>query len=376
MISCSDYSRLKAKKIEDNEGWFYFTEIGLGTPPQKFKAAVDIGWSDMLVPSSLCIERSCTDHALYNHSQSTSYHSNGTEVKMHYTGFYSSGFASIDALHVSNILITNQTFEEATILKPVYLWDDIFDSSLGLSRLQVNDAESSLRAKSPFWNMIQQRLLPRNMFSLRLSETSRNISGELLFGAMNKELFIESSLRTFNVSTASSNERVASIYLEPGWQVSAHSISHIYTSSSGSQVISNASLDGYVAAFSTVFPYISLPKEIGKPILKYLGADLLNRVDCSKRDEMPSLVITLGGKHEVASFVMEPEDYIRREPMFELEFRGDKCQVEIAAHENPEDGAEYIVLGSVFLARWYSVFDFDNGQVSRKFISGLDVLVN
>ena len=40
----------------------------------------------------------------------------------------------------------------------------------------------------------------------------------------------------------------------------------------------------------------------------------------------------------------------------------------MTVHDEPEDGAKYIVLGSVFLARWYSVFDYDNAQISCKFI--------
>jgi Eukaryotic aspartyl protease len=90
---------------------------------------------------------------------SSSYRENGTAVEIHHTGYYTSGFACIDTLRIGNISISNQTFEEATIMKPTYFFDEPYDSVIGLSRLQVNYEESSLRAKSVFRNMIEQGLL-------------------------------------------------------------------------------------------------------------------------------------------------------------------------------------------------------------------------
>lgn len=73
---------------------------------------------------------------------------------MHYARYYTSGYSFTDTLRVGNLIIEIQLFEEATLLKPVPLWDDIFDSVLGLSHLQIDDQESLLRAVSPFHNVI------------------------------------------------------------------------------------------------------------------------------------------------------------------------------------------------------------------------------
>lgn len=276
---------------------------------------------------------------------------------MHYAGFYSSSFASIDTLRIGHLTIRDQSFEEATLLKPVPLWDDIFDSVLALSRLRMDYRESSLRAASPFYNMISQGLLQRNLFSLKLSESESNRSGETLLGSINTNLYVE-PLETFPISEARSSERVAGFCLGSGWQVHAHSITYGFET----HEIHTFPLGGYVAAFSTQYPWISFPREIGEQIIESLGPDNLNRVDCARRDILPDLTIRLG---HGTSFVLKAHDYIRRNPQFKLEFT-DLCQIEITVHEEPEDGTKYIVLGSVFLARWYSVFDYDNAQISCK----------
>lgn len=291
---------------------------------------------------------------------------------MHYAGFYTSGFASVDTLRIGNMTILNQAFEEATLLKPVPMWDDFFDSAIGLSRLQVDDAESSLRETSVFHNMIQQGLLDRNLFSLRLSDSRSNISGELRFASTNTDLYVE-PLITFPVTTVYSPpdmDRYANVFLQAGWQVSAHSISLI-SSSSGTSDTSSFSLTGYVAAFSTVYPYIMLPQTVRESILESLGASL-GVVDCDTVDSQPSLVISLGGQNNSSPFALKPWDYIRKVPKWTFDDHDNfECEVQIAAYERynddePPDGVKFIVLGGAFLAQWYSVFDYDNATISRK----------
>lgn len=45
-------------------------------------------------------------------------------------------------LRMGSLLIEDQMFEGATMLKPMYFWDDVMNSVLGLPRLEVNDPGS------------------------------------------------------------------------------------------------------------------------------------------------------------------------------------------------------------------------------------------
>ena len=181
---------------------------------------------------------------------------------MHHSGFYTSGYASVDTMRVGDMTIENQTFEEATEMRAIPFCDDVFDSVLSLAWLQVDDPESSLRAKSPFHNVISQGLLQRNLFSLKLSEKDGSGSGELLFGDIDTDLY-DGTLTSFPVNTVYSSDEI-NWFLAPGRQIHAHSIAY------GHDVnfIANFSLAGYVAAFSTLDPYIRLPRAIGHDVLE------------------------------------------------------------------------------------------------------------
>lgn len=78
----------------------------------------------------------------------------------------------------------------------------------------------------------------------------------------------------------------------------AHSVAYRFDR----KTIENFSLAGY-AAFSIVSPYIDLPHEIGENILNYLGANILNPVDCDCRDSMPDFVFNLG--HDRVPFILK-----------------------------------------------------------------------
>ncbi|KAL2075539.1 hypothetical protein VTL71DRAFT_482 [Oculimacula yallundae] len=363
-------SKVVALVIEDENGWFYNTVIEIGTPPQSFKSAIDIDWSDTFVPSLFCVHQECTYHRLYDHTQSSSFQRNGTAVQMHYAGFYTSGFASVDTLRLGNMTIMNQAFEEATRLRPVPMWDDFFDSAIGLSRLQVDDAESSLRATNVFHNMIQQNLLDRNLFSLRLSDSRSGASGELMFGDVNADLFVH-PLVTFPVTTAYSSpaqyvgeDRLANVFLQSGWQIAASAIS-LTTLPSGTVEQPSFSLVGYLAAFSTIYPYIMVPQTIRNSILQALGADN-GVVPCDTVDSLPFLAVGLGDNISSSPFVLQPWDFIRKVPKWEFGVDRDdyECEVQIAGYDELVDAVKFIVLGGAFLSRWYSVFDFDNATVS------------
>lgn len=91
--------------------------------------------------------------------QSPSYRENGTAVEIRHAGYNTAGFACIDTLHIGDLSIENQSFEETMKIQPTYFFDQCFESVIGLPLIEVNALESSLQAKSVFHNMIQQGLL-------------------------------------------------------------------------------------------------------------------------------------------------------------------------------------------------------------------------
>ena len=140
-------------------------------------------------------------------------------------GVYTYGNVSQDSLYVGRTEIKNQIFEEATIWRPVLLfWDDLLDSALGAARLPLSFSESIIEARNPFQNMINQNLLDRNVFSLRLARTDEEM-GELVFGSVDRDLHTGDlvSFPATNV-TCGDNGAIA-VYSSSGWQIPVQSIS-------------------------------------------------------------------------------------------------------------------------------------------------------
>jgi len=86
----------------------YFTEVGLGTPPQYFRVLVDISAADSFVISSE-YPTPAGGSPQYNSSPSSAYREDGV-----YGLTNASGFVSQDILHFGGLQILNQLFEEAT----------------------------------------------------------------------------------------------------------------------------------------------------------------------------------------------------------------------------------------------------------------------
>lgn len=195
--------------------------------------------------------------------------------------------------------------------------------------------------------MKEQKLLDRNMFSLKLPR-GKNDHGEILFGNVNEDLFV-GKLRSLPVVS----DPVKYPRLKGSWAVPATSISI----GEG-----KASLKGYVATLESDFPAIGLPEDYTILLWRYLGMERKEgeppSIDCGRRAELENLTITLG-KHD---FTISPWEYTM-EVDSEV-WEGKRCMT--ALIPMPEFATNYIALGAPFLKRFYSVFDLDAKTVSCK----------
>ncbi|KAL2070427.1 hypothetical protein VTL71DRAFT_13453 [Oculimacula yallundae] len=348
--------RTYAARITDYSRVTYLIDLQIGSPPQSFRAVIDTGWADLFIPSTKCNSGStCSVHQLYDSSNSESYVEHGDPINIHYAGIYTSGFKSEDSVHIAGLEIKNQIFEEATILRPSpFYWDDKMDSVLGLSRLPLSLPRSDLSGTtSPWHNLVKQKLLKKNIFSLKLSKSPYR-DGEIMFGGVNPDLF-EGELMTIPTTHKKHGEMPLLQMLGSGWQVAAHSLSLGY----GPDAI-EADLSGYTAILLTAYPWMSFPRALAEQLQDRCGGDTDNmgEIECSKRAELPDLVIRLGVD---CSIVLTPWDYVSESP---AEGGGMLCSIPIVQHQELDEEPKYIILGAAFLAGVYSVFDQDEGTIS------------
>ncbi|KAK9065306.1 hypothetical protein SSX86_016689 [Deinandra increscens subsp. villosa] len=161
----------------------YFGEIGIGTPPQKFKVIFDTGSANLWIPSSECVSSiSCFFHSKYDSSRSSTYKENGRPAAIHYNNGLLSGYFSKDIVEVGDLVVKDQEFIEATKEPGVTFLTGRFDGVLGLGFKEI-----SVGNGIPVWdNIVNQHLVRDSIFSLWLNHrrSEENEGGEIVFGGV------------------------------------------------------------------------------------------------------------------------------------------------------------------------------------------------
>lgn len=74
-------------------------------------------------------------------------------------------------------------------------------------------------------------------------------------------------------------------------------------------------------------------------------------IDCGKRASLPNLTFTFSGHN----FTIEPDDYIFED--------GGSCISSLMSVDMHPPAGPFAVIGTVFLRKWYSVFDMRDGTI-------------
>ncbi|GMG04417.1 unnamed protein product [Aspergillus oryzae var. brunneus] len=161
-----------------------FSEIEIGTPPQKFKVVLDTGSSNLWVPSSECGSIACYLHNKYDSSSSSTYQKNGSEFAIKYGSGSLSGFVSQDTLKIGDLKVKDQLFAEATSEPGLAFAFGRFDGILGLGF----DTISVNKIPPPFYSMLDQGLLDEPVFAFYLGDTNKEGDDSVAtFGGVDKD---------------------------------------------------------------------------------------------------------------------------------------------------------------------------------------------
>ncbi|KAI9861439.1 MAG: Vacuolar protease A [Trichoglossum hirsutum] len=349
----------------------FFTNIGIGNPPQLFRSLIDLSWSDLFVPSSRCRSEACMGHYNYDSSWSSTYLANNTRTRLRYTGLRAEGHMSQDTLYVAGLEIRNQLFHELSIVKrdPTVLWTPDFDAVLGLA--PGNDA-SLQRVLNPFQMMVSQGLLDSNVVSLSLGGTvagDRSIPGEITYGGINTALFDGDLIRipltkVTDPDHGPQNPIVTGPPLLNGtWQVEARGVSW------GDSEDEYRDLHGFTARVDSANPFIYLPQDTWRKLNAVIQPEHIpwftESIDCMRRDKLPSLTFNLGGHN----FTLTAYEYTLEMMMGDY---GIRCVSGIQPwQKQAADEKDIILLGSAFLRGFYGVFDFDHQELGCESTSPL-----
>ncbi|KAH7372235.1 aspartic peptidase domain-containing protein [Pyrenochaeta sp. MPI-SDFR-AT-0127] len=346
----------------------YTTTISVGNPPLRLSATVDTSWSTLFIPSVNCTympgnHRSCTAHPLYNSSLSSTYRPDLTPASVLYTGpagIYTWGNVSQDNLHVAGMEIKGQMFEEATVWNPdVGTRNDLFDTALGISLFPTRsgNGRDDFAAPSPFQNMMQQKLLDKNIISLKLGRTDQEM-GEIILGGLPRNVQREDMIEVpLDHNKTDDSDHIWRYYTMNGWQVSVKSMSMGMNSSEASTSVLDKP---QTAVISSSFPWIGVPDEVAKKIHETLGIkQVFDWVNCEKRPRLPNWTITFGPNGH--TITLSPWDYLIE--VYDKVYGQLKC---VSGFFNLSQYGDkgFIILGAPFLNGIYSTFDADRKSIS------------
>jgi saccharopepsin len=304
-----------------------FSTIALGTPPQEFKVILDTGSSNLWVPGSKCGSIACYLHTKYQADDSSTYKKNGSEFAIRYGSGSVKGYISQDILQIGDLKIKHQDFGEATEEPGFAFAFGRFDGILGLGY----DSIAVNHVTPPFYNMIDQGLLDEPVFAFYIGGDGDD--SEAVFGGVDENHYSGKMVKI-------------PLRRKAYWEVDLDAITF------GGET---AEFDNTGVILDTGTSLIALPVTLAELINKELGAKKgfngAYTVDCSKKSSAPDMTFNLSGYN----FTISASDYI-------IESQG-TCLSGFIGLDIPEPAGPLVILGDVFLRRYYSVYDLGNNAV-------------
>jgi len=328
--------------LTDYEDAQYYGQITIGTPPQDFQVVYDTGSSNLWVPSATCpkTDVACQTHSQYNHNDSSTYVPNGEKFSIEYGSGSLVGFLSEDTVGVGSFVVVNQTFAEATSEPGITFAVAKFDGILGLA-FQLISVDKVVPV---YYNMQTQGLLEENLFSFWLSQTAgANPGGELIFGGTNPARY------TGSISYVPLSQDTYWEFRMADFQVNGVSQGWC-TNSTGCAAICDSGTSVITGPKDNIN---ALNKELGAIVIRITGEGVFP--DCKKALAGPDVQIILNG----VTFVLTPNDYVLQETSGPETV----CISGFLGLDVPPPEGPLYILGDVFIATYYAIFDFGNKQV-------------
>lgn len=302
----------------------YYTEITIGTPPQKFKVCPDTGSSNLWVPSKKCWSLPCWVHSTYDSAKSSTYTPDGRDVNITYGSGSCDGFASADIVQIGEYS-SNMTFAEMTTEGSISFMAAQFDGILGLAfqQIAVDQIDPPLKV------LYDQGLIEKYVVAFRLGKKSGE-EGKIDIGDWDPEAF-EGELTWVPVAK------------ELWWYFEFDAVTINGTDIKICDLFPNQKC---AAILDTGTSMLVGPTKYMDIIMKDVNIDAM----CKDLDSNPTVGFSIGG----TLFELKPSEYI-------LDLEG-QC---MPAMMGMDLGVDFFILGDTFLRKFYSVYDMNVGGVPR-----------
>ncbi|KAH8817016.1 aspartic peptidase domain-containing protein [Xylogone sp. PMI_703] len=348
----------------------YVTNFSVGTPPQSFRAVIDLDWNDLILPSSTCvstIRHFCNpSNATYNANASSTYHPNGTITRVGYGPFFADAHLSEDVLiFTDGVQVPSQIFHEATHYTEWWTvegFDIPFaDSILGLSmgkEFQQGQWGLPNVLPSPLRNMVDQKVLEKNMFSIVFPSDERE-QGSLTFGGYDEDL-LDGELISHPMYPRNRTR----------WQLEVQSVSVKGSYNCGPEkILMHRNIPNTKGWLLSTEPFLGFSGPIASELYHYIngwndGCATYPRVSCDELSSLPEIIIGLKGQN----ITLKGPDYVSKitvgdTPTCSIPHDDrDRCYVMIEWLGT--GAADVAILGTPFLETVMGVWDWDTRTIS------------
>ncbi|CAD8107416.1 unnamed protein product [Paramecium sonneborni] len=324
----------------------YTGEIGLGGQDNKFKVIFDTGSANIWLNSARCNDYGCQNHKQYDGSKSSTYEHLGYDLDVEFGTGELMGEINADTAYVGGVKIAKQEFAEIVRENGDVFAQSDFDGIVGLAYPTM----AAYNFNPLFDNIMQQKLLDRNVFSFYFSRQEGSRSSELTFGGWDTDHF-QGELHFHNV--------VNKYY----WLLDADNI-----------LVNGQDLGlckhGCKVVADTGTSLLTGPSDDLYDLLDTLNID----ENCKNAKELPKLTFVLDG----INYDLDANDYVMKIDSQGNEIAYDTFAsidsfVEMGANcqcvgsfmplDIPSPQGPAWILGDTFLSKFYSVYDRDNDRV-------------
>lgn len=313
----------------DDEIWI--GNCSIGTPPQTFRVVLDTGSSNLWIPSIQCPlvqqDSGCNGKKKYDHSKSSTYSPDPCyPLFIPYGTGFMLGYLSNDTVELGGISVKNQEFGEALWMADFF--EDVpLDGILGLGFPEI-----AMDGVPPvFDNMMKQKLLEKNQFSVYLSNKEGGRDSALLLGGTDPKYYTGDFV-------------YADVLIPSYWLVGT---STIFVNN---QQVYECLFDYCPTVIDTGTSIIIGPPYIVDPIINAIGNVA---EDCSNVKSLPPIAFTVGGN----KLTVTPDIYV-------IQATDDKNQTQcVLGIESSWEVAPLFILGDPLLRAYYTVYDRDSNRV-------------
>jgi hypothetical protein len=317
-IESNDGGNLPIKDYTDTQ---YLAEMTLGNPGQSFEIVPDTGSSNIWVYSSKCwFSPACYIHHTYKESKSSSFEHDDHKFELNYGSGGVKGFWSREHVEFGGLKADNFTFGEVNSASGISFIVGHMDGILGLAYDSISVDNLPV--------FIDSADTQDHSFSFLLGHTD---SSSYLVLPGTDEDFYTGDLVYHNVIE------------EKYWSLNMTDIQV------GDQHIEGVS--GYKGVIDSGTSLIVGSSKIVDPIIAQIGT-----IDqtCANNTGLPDVTFSFEG----VDYTLTSEEYIVKVESF----LGTACLLGIMGSEFPE-GFDYLIIGDVFMRKFYTHFDKDNNRV-------------